>query len=127
MTCGLLLLYLVFVAWSSTNSSQAAIQERAAQSADTSAGVEEARRLNTESEKLFDAGRYKEAVPLAERALVLREKALGVDHPEVASTLNLLGKLYKKRADFARAEQALQRAARCLADVVEVGGEAAEH
>ena len=39
-------------------------------------------------------GRYAEAEPLYERALAIREKALGPDHPDVATSLNNLAVLY---------------------------------
>ncbi len=39
-------------------------------------------------------GRYAEAEPLHRRALAIREKALGPDHPDVAASLNNLASLY---------------------------------
>ena len=47
----------------------------------------EALRLNAQVELLYRAGRYDEAVPLAERVLKIREKALGAEHPDVATSL----------------------------------------
>ncbi len=38
-------------------------------------------------------GRYAEAEPLYKRALAIKEKVLGPEHPEVATSLNNLGLL----------------------------------
>ncbi|MFP2924428.1 tetratricopeptide repeat protein [Pyxidicoccus sp. 3LG] len=57
-----------------------------------------------------EAGHYAEAVPLLERALELREAALGDRHPEVARCLNLLGAIQLFQGGHARAELLLQRA-----------------
>src|SRR5215510_15561712 len=56
--------------------------------------LDEASRLNKLVEKLFSEGKFGEAVPSAERALAIREKALGPMHPDVAQSLNNLGLLY---------------------------------
>lgn len=54
----------------------------------------EAKRLHDQAITLYRAGKYDEAIPLAERALAIREKALGPDHPDVATSLdNLAGLL----------------------------------
>jgi hypothetical protein len=56
--------------------------------------LQEARKLHTESQTLSRAGKYDESRPAAERALELREKALGPGRPDVAASLNNLGDLY---------------------------------
>jgi len=43
--------------------------------------LQEARKLSAEVVRLYRAGKYDEARPLAERALEIREKALGPEHP----------------------------------------------
>jgi CHAT domain-containing protein/tetratricopeptide (TPR) repeat protein len=70
----------------------------------------EARRRYSESMELYRAGWYDKAQPLGERALEIREKVLGSDHPEVAASLNQLGLIYTARSDYARAETFYQRA-----------------
>ena len=70
----------------------------------------EAARLNTELLRLSRAGRYDEAISLAERALRIREKSLRPDHPEVAQSLNNLAVLYRATGDYAKAEPLYQRA-----------------
>ncbi|UFP94835.1 tetratricopeptide repeat protein [Gloeobacter morelensis] len=70
----------------------------------------EAGRLDEQSVKLREAGRYVEAQPLAEQALAIREKALGPEHPDVAKSLNNLAVLYWNRGDFIGAEPLHKRA-----------------
>lgn len=47
-------------------------------------------------------GHYAEAEPLYRRALVIAEKALGPEHPDVATSLNNLATLYYMRAQYAK-------------------------
>ena len=49
-------------------------------------------------------GRYGEAEPLYRRALAIREKALGPDHPDVAQHLNSLAGLYHEQGVYDEAE-----------------------
>jgi serine/threonine protein kinase len=49
-------------------------------------------------------GRFDQAQPLLERSLALRRRIAGEDSPEIAATLDLLGKLRRERNDFAGAE-----------------------
>ncbi|XYI04075.1 tetratricopeptide repeat protein [Sorangium sp. So ce1128] len=72
--------------------------------------LEEAARLNGRAVELEQAGRYDEAIPLARRALELREKALGPEHPDVATTLNDLASLLQMKADYTAAEPLYRRA-----------------
>src|SRR2546428_5266359 len=69
-------------------------------------------RLNQEVQSLYDAGRYNEAMPLADHTLRIREKTLGPDHPDVAASLNNLALLYRTKGDYAQAEALHQRALR---------------
>ena len=59
--------------------------------------LDEATALNQQATQLYNQGRYSEAIPLAERALAIREKTRGPDHPDVAASLNNLGALYRTR------------------------------
>ena len=52
---------------------------------------------------------YTEAITLAERALAIREKALGPDHPDVAMSFNNLAVLYKAQGRYADAEPLYKR------------------
>ena len=60
--------------------------------------------LNQQATQLYNQGRYSEAIPLAQRALAIREKTLGPDHPDVAQSLNLLANLYHAQGNYAGAE-----------------------
>ena len=66
--------------------------------------LEEAARLNKQVVQLYRQGRYQEAIAPAKRALVIKEKALGPDHPDVALGLNNLAGLYDDLGDYAGAE-----------------------
>ena len=72
--------------------------------------LHEALKLNTEFFILGRAGKYDEAQPLGERILEIRERILGLEHPDVAETLNNLAILYASRGDHAKAELLYQRA-----------------
>ena len=55
-------------------------------------------------------GSYVQARPLYERALAIREKALGPEHPHTANSLNNLAVLLKDQGDFAGARPLFERA-----------------
>jgi tetratricopeptide (TPR) repeat protein len=65
--------------------------------------------LNKRVLELYRAGRYSEAIQIAQRVLAIREKALGRDHPEVAAPLNNLAQLYDKQGRYADAEPLYRR------------------
>ncbi len=50
------------------------------------------------------------AEPLYQRSLAIREKALGPEHPDVATSLNNLAVLYKTQGKYAEAEPLYKRA-----------------
>ena len=72
--------------------------------------IKEAEELNQQVMKLYQAGKYAEALPLAIKALEIRERALGPMHPDVALSLNNLAWQYRSTGDFAKAEPLYQRA-----------------
>ena len=65
--------------------------------------------LNNLAELYRDQGRYAEAEPLYKRSLAIREKALGPDHPDVATALNNLAVLYEDQGRYADAEPLYKR------------------
>ncbi len=69
----------------------------------------EAQRLNQEVMKLHREGKYNQAIPLAKRALLIREKLLGSEHPDVATSLNSLAQLYQAQGNYSKAEPMLKR------------------
>ncbi len=52
-----------------------------------------------------DQGKYDEAEALYERSLAIWEKALGKDHPDVATSLNNLAELYESQGKYVVAER----------------------
>jgi CHAT domain-containing protein/Tfp pilus assembly protein PilF len=69
----------------------------------------EASRLNDEAIKLYNAGRYDTAVPLAVQALAIYEKVYGPQHIEVAQLLENLATFYRAKGDYAKAEPLIER------------------
>jgi kinesin light chain len=55
-------------------------------------------------------GKYKDAEPLCKRALEIREKVLGSDHPDVAKQLNNLALLCQNQGKYEEVERYYQRA-----------------
>ncbi|MBI1762730.1 MAG: tetratricopeptide repeat protein [Acidobacteria bacterium] len=70
----------------------------------------EVTQLDAEASTLRNAGQYDKALPLAERALAVCEKALGAEHPTTATSLKNLAELYDDKGDYAKAEPLYQRA-----------------
>ncbi len=68
------------------------------------------RLLNNAAYYVHDRGRYAEAEPLYQRALAILERALGPDHPDVATSLNNLAALYRDQGRYAEVEPLQQRA-----------------
>ena len=64
----------------------------------------EAQRLSGQVLEYFATGRHQEAIPLAQRALAIREKALGPEHPDIAASLNNLAALYQATGAYTKAE-----------------------
>jgi tetratricopeptide (TPR) repeat protein len=65
--------------------------------------------LNSAASYLHDRARYAEAEPLYERSLKIGEKALGDEHPDVASSLNNLAILYSDQGRLAEAKPLYER------------------
>jgi len=72
--------------------------------------LSEADKLDRQVQELLEAGKYSEAIPPATQSLHLREKALGLEHPWTAQSLNNLAALYREMGDYAKAEPLFQRA-----------------
>jgi CHAT domain-containing protein/Tfp pilus assembly protein PilF len=58
----------------------------------------------------LDQGRYTDADLLFKRSLAIREKALGPDHPDVATSLNNLAQSYSNQRRYSDAEPLFNRA-----------------
>jgi CHAT domain-containing protein/Tfp pilus assembly protein PilF len=72
--------------------------------------LQEARMLCEECLKKQVMGPPVSAYTSIERALEIRERVLGPDHPDVAVALNGLGRLHRSKGDQAKAESIFQRA-----------------
>ena len=60
----------------------------------------EANRLDRQRKRLFQEGRYQEALVMAKEALSLKEKVLGPEHLDVAGSLNKLACLYYSMGEY---------------------------
>jgi CHAT domain-containing protein len=65
--------------------------------------------LHEQVVRLYEAGKYDEAIPIAQRVLELAERESGPDHPDVGSALNDLAVLFWKQGRFADAEGLTER------------------
>jgi CHAT domain-containing protein/Flp pilus assembly protein TadD len=68
--------------------------------------------LNNLAILYYAQGKYAEAEPLFQRALLATEKTLGPEHPTVPTSLNNLAELYRSQGKYAEAEPLYQRALR---------------
>src|SRR5260221_2057366 len=66
--------------------------------------AEDAARLNQQALELYQQGKAAEAIPLAERALEIRKRVLGENHPDYAKSLINLAELYMSVSYYEQAE-----------------------
>src|ERR1700726_2932420 len=59
--------------------------------------------LSRRIEELYQQGKYKEAIPLAEKLVVLRKRAKGDEDPDTATSLHNLAALYEDMGEYAKA------------------------
>ena len=71
---------------------------------------EAGRLLNSIGRYLYQQAVYAEAEPLYQQALVIKEKASGLDHPDLAATLNNLADLHTFQSRYTKAEPLYQKA-----------------
>jgi CHAT domain-containing protein/Flp pilus assembly protein TadD len=71
--------------------------------------LEEAKQLNQQVIQLYQQGKYNEAIPIAEQVLEIRERLLGENHPDVATSLNNLAGLYGDQGRYDEAEPLYER------------------
>src|SRR5438445_648492 len=67
------------------------------------------KRLSQEAGALYNQGNYPQATIIFSRALAIREKTLGPNHPDVAVSLNNLAALYRTQGQYAQAEPLYKR------------------
>jgi tetratricopeptide (TPR) repeat protein len=68
------------------------------------------RLLNVTGLYLYERAQYREAEPLLQRALSIREEQLGATHPNTTTSLNNLAALYESLGRYGEAELLYQRA-----------------
>jgi CHAT domain-containing protein len=66
--------------------------------------LNEALEQNAQVGRLYREGKYAEASALAEEVLRVRTELLGTRHPDTATSLNSLARLYELQDDYAKAE-----------------------
>jgi CHAT domain-containing protein/Tfp pilus assembly protein PilF len=81
-----------------------------AEIAEASNPDETAAALTERAKAHISKGEYQKALPLLQRALEIREKQLGPEHPETATSLNNLGFVYGRMGEYLKALPLLQRA-----------------
>jgi len=72
--------------------------------------LQDARKLDAESVRLYNAGKYDEALSLAERAVEIHRNELGPEHPDVAQSLRILAIIYRDKGNYEKAESLFQHA-----------------
>ena len=72
--------------------------------------IDETRKLIAEANRLWWAENYAEALPLAERALAVREKESGTENYDFSQALFVLANIYSATSDYAKSEIFFQRA-----------------
>jgi tetratricopeptide (TPR) repeat protein len=73
------------------------------------AELQEASTLNESAVKLFNQGKYDEALPLVKRGLQIREKLLPRNDPRISSSLTNLGEIYLAKKDYKAAREVFRR------------------
>ncbi|MBD0373237.1 MAG: tetratricopeptide repeat protein [Pyrinomonadaceae bacterium] len=72
--------------------------------------LEEAKQLGDKVTKLYNEGKYDEALPQAKRALEIIEKNLGPEDPLIVSALINLGEIYIAKRKYGEGQELLERA-----------------
>ncbi len=72
--------------------------------------LREASSLNAQAIELYNKGRYDEAIPLAKRALEIRERLLGAGDPLLGDALQNLGSIYSGKKNYGEALSLYKRA-----------------
>lgn len=85
-------------------------QENKTVTQDSNPKLTEAKKLMKMSESLHKEGKYKEAIPLLEQVVKLRESVLGSEDVDTASAYFNLAILYRLIADYEKAETHLLKA-----------------
>lgn len=77
---------------------------------DRSEQLQAAERAHEQAHSLFEAGRYFDALPLAKKAVAIREGVLETTHEDVATALTTLGLIHGTLIELSQAKPLLERA-----------------
>ncbi len=75
----------------------------------SSPALKEALELHEQAFQLYNQGKYREAIAIAQRSLSIYEKTLGVNHPDIANSLNNLATFYQSQGNYPAAEPLYKR------------------
>lgn len=84
-------------------------EQRSRLTAEQRGQLRQAEALNQQIGRLFRSGKYREALPLAQRRLTLCKQILGEQHRSFAHNLNNLAGCYCETGEYAKAEQFFQK------------------
>jgi tetratricopeptide (TPR) repeat protein len=87
-----------------------ATQNLAIRAAPQSSELAEADRLENSASISFSKRDFEKATDLLKKSLAIRERVLGIDHPEVAETLHALANIYQTEREYSKAEPLYLRA-----------------
>jgi tetratricopeptide (TPR) repeat protein len=65
--------------------------------------------LNQQIKRSYQEGKYREAIPIAEKILAIAKRVFGPENPDTVTSLNNLAGLYKTMGEYAKAEPLLQK------------------
>jgi tetratricopeptide (TPR) repeat protein len=68
--------------------------------------------LDQQVYRLVEQGKYKEAIPIAEKVVEIAMRSQGLESPATGDALSIVGLLWNKVGDYAKAEQVFQEALR---------------
>jgi len=77
-----------------------------------SAEDDDPKALGRQVDQLIEQGKYREAIPIAEREVAAARRTSGPEDPETADALNRLGVVYYNLGDYVKAEPLYQEALR---------------
>src|SRR5437764_2427298 len=97
-------------AWDTRTFLLSAATQAQSQNLDRNKDLTQANELTSQLVKLSKEGRYKEALPLAQKVVEIRQQLLSPDDTSLGSAFANLGELYFANKKDSEAEKALQRA-----------------
>lgn len=78
--------------------------------ADQQGQRQQAAKLHQQAAKLYEEGKYRDAIAVANQVLTIRKTLLGEQHPDTATSLNNLAVFSMEQGDHAKAEPLMRQA-----------------